>query len=97
MAYGVGIDTGRTYTDAAVFDYETGAVLAKGKSPNTRQDLSLGIGRALDMLPRELLPKAEVAALSTTLGTNACGLRSSRAFLTGNHSDPAASVMGSRT
>jgi len=72
MAYGVGIDTGGTYTDAVVCDLETGHVLAAGKSPTTRQDLSLGIGRALDMLPAELLRQARVAALSTTLATNAC-------------------------
>lgn len=72
MAYGIGIDTGGTYTDAVVYDFETGAVLAKGKSPTTRRDLALGIGRALDMLPAELLQRADVAALSTTLATNAC-------------------------
>jgi len=72
MAYGVGIDTGGTYTDAVLYDYDTQTVLAKGKSPTTRQDLSLGIGRALDTLPAALLRQAEVAALSTTLATNAC-------------------------
>ena len=72
MAYGVGIDTGGTYTDAVIYDYETGRVLAKGKSPTTRQDLSLGVGRALDMLPGELLAQVRTASLSTTLATNAC-------------------------
>lgn len=72
MIYGIGIDTGGTYTDAVVYDFETGTVLAKGKSPTTRQDLSLGIGRALDLLPAGLLKKAELVALSTTLATNAC-------------------------
>lgn len=72
MAYGIGIDTGGTYTDAVVYDFETRTVLAKGKSPTMRQDLSIGIGGALDTLPKELLGKAEVVALSTTLATNAC-------------------------
>ena len=72
MAYGIGIDTGGTYTDAVIYDYGTKEVLAAGKSPTTREDLSLGIGRALDALPAELLRQAEVAALSTTLATNAC-------------------------
>ncbi len=72
MAHGIGIDTGGTYTDAVVFDFETRKVQAKGKSPTTREDLSLGIGRALDMLPRQLLESAELVALSTTLATNAC-------------------------
>ena len=72
MAYGVGIDTGGTYTDAVICDLETGRVLAEGKSPTTRHDLSLGVGRALDMLPGDLLKKVSMAALSTTLATNAC-------------------------
>lgn len=72
MAYGIGIDTGGTYTDAVIFDLDARRVMAKGKSPTTRQDLSLGIGRALDMLPPEMMKKAELVALSTTLATNAC-------------------------
>ncbi len=31
MGYGIGIDTGGTYTDAVIYDFETRAVLAKGK------------------------------------------------------------------
>jgi len=72
MAYGIGIDTGGTYTDAVVYDFAAKKVLAKGKSPTTREDLSLGIGRALDQLPPELTCRAELVALSTTLATNAC-------------------------
>jgi len=72
MKYCVGVDTGGTYTDAVIRDCETGRVLAKGKSPTTRHDLSIGIGRALDMLPEEMLKSADTAALSTTLATNAC-------------------------
>ena len=72
MAIGIGIDTGGTYTDAVVYDFETKAVLAKGKSPTTKQDLAQGIGGALDTLPRGLLERAELVALSTTLATNAC-------------------------
>lgn len=72
MAYGIGIDTGGTYTDAVVYDFDARRVLAKGKSPTTKHDLSLGIGRALDTLPSELLKAAEMVSLSTTLATNAC-------------------------
>lgn len=72
MAIGIGIDTGGTYTDTVAYELDTGRVLAKGKSPTTKDDLALGIGRALDALPRELLEQAEAAALSTTLATNAC-------------------------
>ena len=72
MAYGIGIDTGGTYTDAVIYDFSTGRVLAKGKSPTTHHELMLGIGSALDMLPRELAEKAGLVSLSTTLATNAC-------------------------
>lgn len=72
MAYGIGVDTGGTYTDAVVVDLETGRVLAKSKSPTTRRNLALGVGRALDGLPESLLHQAEAVALSTTLATNAC-------------------------
>lgn len=72
MGYGIGIDTGGTYTDAVVYDFETGRVLAKGKSPTTHGELSEGIGSALDMLPRDLVKRARLVSLSTTLATNAC-------------------------
>ena len=72
MAYSIGIDTGGTYTDAVIYDGETGRVLAQGKARTTREDLSLGIGAALDALPRDMLAKARLVALSTTLATNAC-------------------------
>jgi N-methylhydantoinase A/oxoprolinase/acetone carboxylase beta subunit len=72
MAFGIGIDTGGTCTDAVLFDFDTRAVLAKGKALTTREDLSIGILAAIDKLPAELLPQAKVVALSTTLATNAC-------------------------
>ncbi len=72
MKIGIGIDTGGTYTDAVVYDYEKRQLLASAKALTTKEDLSLGIGKALDALPAELLQKAELAALSTTLATNAC-------------------------
>ncbi len=69
---GIGIDTGGTYTDAVVYDFEKEGVLAKGKTLTTKEDLSIGIGNALDALPRELLRQARLLSLSTTLSTNAC-------------------------
>lgn len=72
MAYGIGIDTGGTYTDAVIYDFEKRLVIAKSKSPTTRSNLEIGIGKALDLLPADLLKKAESVALSTTLATNAC-------------------------
>lgn len=72
MKIGIGIDTGGTCTDAVAYDFDTGTVLAKAKELTTREDLSVGIGRALDALPRELIREASLISLSTTLATNAC-------------------------
>ena len=70
--YGIGIDTGGTYTDAVVYDFETNTVLAKGKSLTTKENLEIGIANSLDALPEELVRQAKVLSLSTTLATNAC-------------------------
>lgn len=72
MKIGIGIDTGGTCTDAVAYDFESGALLAKGKALTTREDLSVGIGQALDMLPSEFIREASLISLSTTLATNAC-------------------------
>ncbi|MFI3214376.1 MAG: hydantoinase/oxoprolinase family protein [Eubacteriales bacterium] len=72
MGLGIGIDTGGTYTDAVLYDFNKRKVIAKGKSLTTKEDLSVGIGNALDTLPEEERGKAEVLSLSTTLATNAC-------------------------
>ena len=73
----LGIDTGGTYTDAVIVDTGGGEdlvprVLAKAKALTTKDDLSRCILRAIDALPRDVLARAEQAALSTTLATNAC-------------------------
>ena len=68
----IGIDTGGTYTDAVVCDIRTGQVLAKGKVPTTASDLLVCISEAFRCLPEELVQKAELIVLSTTLATNAC-------------------------
>ena len=72
MKIGIGIDTGGTCTDAVAYDFESGTLLAKGKALTTRENLSLGIGQALDMLPPEFIREASIISLSTTLATNAC-------------------------
>lgn len=72
MKIGIGIDTGGTCTDGVIYDMEERRILASAKTPTTKEDLSLGIGKALDLLPKELLLQAEGIALSTTLATNAC-------------------------
>ena len=73
MAYLLGVDTGGTYTDAVVMDGDR-AVLASAKSLTTRNDLSLGVGRAMDAVLNEAgIIGGDVAmvSLSTTLATNA--------------------------
>jgi len=72
MKIGIGIDTGGTCTDAVAYDFETNTLLAKGKALTTRENLSIGIGEALDALPQNLIRDAQVVSLSTTLATNAC-------------------------
>lgn len=70
----LGVDTGGTYTDAAVLDEGATVVLGKAKALTTRHDLSLGIGRAVDAaLAAASVRASEVAlvSLSTTLATNA--------------------------
>ncbi len=72
MGIGIGIDTGGTYTDGVIYNTVSGEVLAKGKTLTTKEDLSVGIGNILDMLPQDLLREASLLSLSTTLATNAC-------------------------
>lgn len=72
MGKGLGIDTGGTYTDAVIYDFDTGRVLASSKALTTRDDLSQGINNAIDRLPEDYLKQAKFVSLSTTLATNAC-------------------------
>ncbi|MCL2150730.1 MAG: hydantoinase/oxoprolinase family protein [Coriobacteriia bacterium] len=72
MRIGIGIDTGGTCTDAVALDLDSGELIAKGKALTTREDLTIGIGEALDALPPETIQEATIISLSTTLATNAC-------------------------
>ena len=70
----LGIDTGGTYTDAVLFDEESGRVAAAAKALTTRRDLSVGIhGAAGSVLKGSGVDAASIAlvSLSTTLATNA--------------------------
>jgi N-methylhydantoinase A/oxoprolinase/acetone carboxylase beta subunit len=75
MTIALGIDTGGTYTDAALVEHTSGQVLCTAKALTTRRDLSLGIGKAIDAVfrqPGAPSPAAvDLVALSTTLATNA--------------------------
>ncbi len=70
---GLGIDTGGTYTDAAIVDLESKEVLAKAKAPTTYHDLAQGLVQAVEAAtskggfePSEV----RLVGLSTTLATN---------------------------
>ena len=72
MKIGIGIDTGGTYTDAVIYDFDKSEILGSAKSLTTKEDLSKGILSALDKLPPDLITQAKLVSLSTTLATNAC-------------------------
>jgi N-methylhydantoinase A/oxoprolinase/acetone carboxylase beta subunit len=70
MRYGIGIDTGGTYTDSVIIDFVAHHILSKSKALTTRQDLRVGIMNSLSGLDASLFPEVRLAALSTTLATN---------------------------
>jgi N-methylhydantoinase A/oxoprolinase/acetone carboxylase beta subunit len=68
---GIGIDTGGTFTDVVAVDLADATLLAKAKSPTTREDLAVGIRHALEGIEARDLGAVEIVSLSTTLATNA--------------------------
>ncbi len=70
MAILLGIDTGGTYTDAALFDDAHG-VLASAKALTTKHDLSIGIRNAIQSVVRIDPQAIGMVSISTTLATNA--------------------------
>ncbi len=68
--YGLGIDTGGTYTDGAILDMQTGEVLCSAKSLTTRNDLAIGIGNVIGKLDPSLFPCIRLIGISSTLATN---------------------------
>ena len=74
MSLVLGLDTGGTFTDAALLDTASGDVLATAKALTTRADLSIGVGGAIAAClenwggPRKTISRI---SLSTTLATNA--------------------------
>lgn len=69
--FGLGIDTGGTFTDAVIYDLSTDRVCSKNKALTTRWNLTEGIEEALAGLDTEKLKVVELVAVSTTLATNA--------------------------
>ncbi len=74
MAYLLGVDTGGTYTDAAIVDDVSDSVVGSAKALTMRSDLTLGIGEAIDAALSTagiLVDDIALVSLSTTLATNA--------------------------
>ena len=74
--YLIGVDTGGTYTDAAIIEAAGQRVIATAKSITTKGDLSLGVAdaitQAIAALPQGLRPRdIALVSVSTTLATNA--------------------------
>jgi N-methylhydantoinase A/oxoprolinase/acetone carboxylase beta subunit len=67
----LGIDTGGTYTDGVLLEYETRRVLAAHKSLTTKRDFSIGIERVIAGIQIEDPAAIRMVSISTTLATNA--------------------------
>jgi N-methylhydantoinase A/oxoprolinase/acetone carboxylase beta subunit len=66
----LGLDTGGTYTDGVLLEYDTRKVVATAKTLTTRHDLTVGIVQAIDKLRIEDAAAIKLASISTTLATN---------------------------
>ncbi len=74
--YFIGVDTGGTYTDAAVIEEKGHKVVASAKALTTKGDLAIGVAEAITAaiasLPKGLKPSdISLVSVSTTLATNA--------------------------
>jgi N-methylhydantoinase A/oxoprolinase/acetone carboxylase beta subunit len=72
----IGVDTGGTYTDAAIIEAQGHKVVASAKSITTKGDLAIGVTGAITdaiaKLPQGLAAKdIALVSVSTTLATNA--------------------------
>jgi len=75
-SYLIGVDTGGTYTDAAIIEARGHRVVARAKAITTKGDLAIGvteaITRAVAQLPQGLQAQdIGLVSVSTTLATNA--------------------------
>lgn len=74
MKYGIGIDTGGTFTDCVLMDLDTRKIIKSSKTSTTHHNLEKGIEKGLENLFSGLeIDKSEIAAaaVSSTLATNA--------------------------
>jgi N-methylhydantoinase A/oxoprolinase/acetone carboxylase beta subunit len=76
ITYLLGVDTGGTYTDAAILRTDTRSVVATAKALTTKGDLAVGVTEAIAIavakLPGTIHPEdIALVSVSTTLATNA--------------------------
>jgi N-methylhydantoinase A/oxoprolinase/acetone carboxylase beta subunit len=67
----LGIDTGGTYTDAVLLDYDTHEVLSTHKSLTTKRDFAIGIENVIEGIHIDDPAEIKMVSVSTTLATNA--------------------------
>ena len=75
-SYLIGVDTGGTYTDAAIIEAHGHRVVARAKAITTKGDLAIGVSEAITQavaqLPQGLRASdIRLVSVSTTLATNA--------------------------
>ena len=68
--YVVGIDTGGTFTDGVLLDYYSREVIYSCKTLTTRENLSIGIIKALTALEIKDPSRIRLVGISSTLATN---------------------------
>ena len=71
--YGLGVDTGGSFTDAVIVDLDDYSIVAKKKSPTTHHDLSIGLYNSVEaVLSASGIDPSQIASvgISTTLATN---------------------------
>jgi len=68
--FGLGFDTGGTYTDAVLVDLDSGKVVSKAKALTTRDDLSIGIRNSVKGFDQKHFKDVVMVSLSSTLATN---------------------------
>ena len=68
--YVIGIDTGGTFTDGVLLDYESRKVLSAAKSLTTREDLKIGVIKVLQKLNIRDDFNIKLVGISSTLATN---------------------------
>ncbi|NBC82358.1 MAG: hypothetical protein GVY19_03155 [Bacteroidetes bacterium] len=68
--YVIGIDTGGTFTDGVLLHYKTRKVIKTAKTLTTKNDLKLGVIRALQMLEITDDYDIRLVGISSTLATN---------------------------